>query len=687
MSELIQRDARTGIQRVVRNILAIWLSNPPAGYRVEPVFALRDGGYRYARNFTATFIERDASTLVDDPIAYGPGDIFFALDYQPAVQVAHRQTYQDFRREGVSVVFMVYDLLPLTMPQHFVAGSAQTFKTWLEVVSEGDGAICISQSVAHELRLYLCDSALMSSNNYKVKWFHLGSDTNDAGRGAGLPEDSKYLLDQIRQRDSFLMVGTLEPRKGHTLVLDAFENLWRESIDINLVIVGKQGWLVDALIERLKAHPELQHRLFWLPGISDEFLDQIYASSRCFIAASEGEGFGLPLIEAARHGLPIIARNLPVFREVAGDKAHYFDSSAPELLAVTIKEWLALYRADRHPCSDEITWLTWDASASNLLQSLLSSNGSVATPISRQPLPFSMHTTNQLKYPASPALPLPEGFSERDLFRFVTSVRVEDAPEEEMRAYGAHDFKRFVYTMGLANDASSNGKCLELGANPYFTTMLLDQFSDLDLSLANYFGHDSKGEHSQNVSYGDAKSTHKKLKTFKYQHFNIETDPFPYPDNEFDIVIFAEIIEHLLNDPCNVLREIKRVLKPNGALILTTPNVTRLENVARLINATNIYDPYSGYGPYGRHNREYTLDEIETLLKFEGFDPQISFTADVHANHMSGFCEIVDIAPLIMHKASHRGQYIFVKAIANPGKNSLKRPSWLYRSYPEGSLV
>ncbi len=53
---------------------------------------------------------------------------------------------------------------------------------------------------------------------------------------------------------------------------------------------------------------------------------------------------------------------------------------------------------------------------------------------------------------------------------------------------------------------------------------------------------------------------------------NIENDRFPFSDNVFDLVIFAEIIEHLLNDPCRVMREIKRVLKPNGTLILTTPN-------------------------------------------------------------------------------------------------------------------
>ena len=87
-----------------------------------------------------------------------------------------------------------------------------------------------------------------------------------------------------------------------------------------------------------------------------------------------------------------------------------------------------------------------------------------------------------LSFNLSPPLPLPEGVSEKDLFEFVTSIRVKDSSEDEMKAYGTNDFKRFVYTWGLAKEI--NGKCLELGGNPYFTTMLLKKFTNLDVSLA-----------------------------------------------------------------------------------------------------------------------------------------------------------------------------------------------------------
>jgi len=287
-------------------------------------------------------------------------------------------------------------------------------------------------------------------------------------------------------------------------------------------------------------------------------------------------------------------------------------------------------------------------------------------------------------FPLNPPLPLPEGISEQQLFEFITSVRVKDAPEAEMKAYGTNDFKRFVYTWGLAKEI--NGTCLELGGNPYFTTMLLKKFTNLDVSLANYFGYENNGEFTQTVSYKDLDQS-KKNEDLKYLHFNVEKDEFPYKEGVFDLVIFAEIIEHLLNDPCSVLREIKRVLKPGGTLILTTPNVARLENVARLISGANIYDPYSGYGPYGRHNREYNRHELEQLLKFEGFNPKMSFTADVHTNQAQIYCPIEEITQLLRTRKNDLGQYIFFKATLIKKGTNLKRPSWLYRSYTEDELA
>jgi SAM-dependent methyltransferase len=252
-----------------------------------------------------------------------------------------------------------------------------------------------------------------------------------------------------------------------------------------------------------------------------------------------------------------------------------------------------------------------------------------------------------------------------------------------LQAYGTHDFKRFVYTWSLSRDIK--GRCLELGANPYFTTMLLERYTSLELSLANYFGFSDNRIYSQSVSFKDIEHNKDCNITFDYEHFNIEEDKFPYKDNEFELVIFAEIIEHLLNDPCSVLREIKRVLKPDGYLVLTTPNVARLENVARIIQGSNIYDPYSGYGPYGRHNREYNCHELVKLLEHEGFEIEVCFTSDVHVNNSSEYLDLNKVVDMLKTREKDLGQYIFIRA-KNTGNVATKKPSWLYRSLPAEQL-
>jgi glycosyltransferase involved in cell wall biosynthesis len=118
-------------------------------------------------------------------------------------------------------------------------------------------------------------------------------------------------------------------------------------------------------VARLQSHSERGRRLFWLNGPSDEYLEKIYASSSCLIAASEGEGFGLPLVEAAWHGLPIMARDLPVFREVTGESAFYFAAEKPDL-ARAIKEWLELYYKGTHPRSDAVLAATWAQSVEQI---------------------------------------------------------------------------------------------------------------------------------------------------------------------------------------------------------------------------------------------------------------------------------------------------------------------------------
>ncbi|MBA4741439.1 MAG: glycosyltransferase [Azoarcus sp.] len=375
VSGLAQRDVRSGIQRVVRSLLHHWLAHPPAGWRIEPVYATPGGHYRYARKFTTAFLGIEDASLSDEPIEVASGDVFFALDYQPQVQQGNAPFYQELRAAGVVVKFMVFDLLCISHSEYCVPGAADGFEKWLKVVGESDGAICTSQSVAEKLRSWMEDRQWQRLRPFKIDSNALGADVVASAPTLGMPTDAEEVMAVLSQRPSFLMVGTLEPRKGHEQALDAIEQLWQGAADVNLVIVGKQGWMVEGLIGRLRSHPELGNRLFWLEGISDEYLEKIYESCTCLIAASYGEGFSLPLIEAAQHKLPIIARDIPIFREVAGEHAYYFNAATADELADSLQAWLDLYQAGKHPRSDDLPRLTWGESAAQLLNIVLVDSG------------------------------------------------------------------------------------------------------------------------------------------------------------------------------------------------------------------------------------------------------------------------------------------------------------------------
>lgn len=372
VSELCQRDAATGVQRVVRSYMKWLLQSPPSGFRVEPVYATREEGYRYARRFTLRFLGRDDAQVHDAPIYWQRGDVFFGLDMQHHVQLADAAFFRQLISEGVVVKFLVYDLLPLQFAHLFKDSNVKELHAqWLAMIAATDGAICISKATADALEAWIDEHHIPRSSTFHIRWVHPGADIDGSKPSRGVPDDAHAVLHMLHQSPTFLSVSTIEPRKRQKQILEALEQLWQNGEDVNLVFVGRQGWKTETLAERLRTHPESGRRLFWLEGISDEYLGKVYAASACLIAASLNEGFGLSIIEAAQWGLPIIARDIPVFREVAGDSAFYFKGDAPKDLADALKAWLGLFQKKDHPSSAAIRWLTWRQSTEKLKAVLL----------------------------------------------------------------------------------------------------------------------------------------------------------------------------------------------------------------------------------------------------------------------------------------------------------------------------
>lgn len=366
ISELFQRDAATGIQRVTRSLLLELLKNPPADYRVQPVYATPDhSGYYYANSYIKKnkLSNLELYSKPDHLIDYHSGDTFLGLDLQHQVVIAQQDLLRKMRNDGVYVSFVVYDLLPIFMPHTFPDGVEEIHKQWLTILADMDHFLCISKSVATELSDWLCSQDNVSTPHPNISWFHLGADIESSMPSKGLPAQSEKTLAQLATQPSFLCVGTLEPRKGQAQVLSAFEILWQQGFEANLVLIGKQGWHVDKLIARIQDHPEIDKKLFWFNSVSDEFLDRLYSSAYCLISASEGEGFGLPIIEAMKYNLPIIARDIPVSREIAGDKASYFVGSTANSLAIHIRQSISLDKNTIKIPDYTGSWLTWFESA------------------------------------------------------------------------------------------------------------------------------------------------------------------------------------------------------------------------------------------------------------------------------------------------------------------------------------
>jgi glycosyltransferase involved in cell wall biosynthesis len=165
------------------------------------------------------------------------------------------------------------------------------------------------------------------------------------------------------------MVGTIEPRKAHAQILSAFDHLWdKDGLDVNLIIVGKEGWkglpekdrrYITNLVTRLRAHPKAGKNLYWLEGISDEFLSVLYSKCHALIAASWAEGFGLPLAEASHHNIHVIARDIDIFREIAASNAFYFNANHSEDIAAALQEWIQKYRSCQLPPVGKISCRSW----------------------------------------------------------------------------------------------------------------------------------------------------------------------------------------------------------------------------------------------------------------------------------------------------------------------------------------
>ena len=310
ISTLRNHDAGTGIQRVVRKIAVELASAARDSKRI----VLCDYSSGVPLDVTGSFL--GAGTVADPPNEITGIEMLIMLDSSYNLAPSFSRRLREAKREGVFVVSICHDLLPVTNPEWFLAVNYLPFRRWLHLAADYSSAfLCVSETTATRLHEYLAAKTLDSPP--AVAPWPLGHDLDSSPppTANGSPDCESYAL----------MVGTVEPRKNHSFVAKALAEMRSAGKNPpHLVVVGKYGWKNKSAV-RLLRQGEKEGWITWHDhGISDEELAELYAQATCMIQASLDEGFGLPVAEGAAFGKPVVLSDISVFREIVREDGYFF---------------------------------------------------------------------------------------------------------------------------------------------------------------------------------------------------------------------------------------------------------------------------------------------------------------------------------------------------------------------------
>jgi len=355
-------DSGTGIQRVVRSVLDSLESNPPVAFKIRYVIAQRRQCYQYVDTLG------QSKTM---KVTMRPGDIFFGLDLAAHLLPHNIKQLLKWKLAGGILNFVIYDMLPLSHPELFTRPRVRHFRLWAKFLAlMADGWLCISHSVKVDVQKWVEKNTDLLSEQLRIVVIPMG---NDLPAKRLKQQASKEVTEVLRKLNNVpwaLMVGTLEPRKCHAQVLNAFERLWQQGNEFALVFVGHKGWQTKALQQRINQHLQINKNLFWFHAAADADLEHLYQNTTGVLTASIAESYGLPIIEALRYRKPLLVRDIPVFREVAGNNAVYFTNDTPAEFSHTLGTWLRNSKFDKIECNNISIMRNWAEATESIIKIL-----------------------------------------------------------------------------------------------------------------------------------------------------------------------------------------------------------------------------------------------------------------------------------------------------------------------------
>lgn len=364
ISGIVFLDRETGIQRVVRELLKYFKKSPQSEFIIVPVYAPR-----YSQGFFYVDSKYDLSSdkllLKRTNIRVIPktGDVLFMMDWALGEHLTQLKLLKKYKDHGVEILFVIHDLLPLELPEHFNRRTVDLFKKLVMGLGGLADFVCFSTVTKVKLVTFMRTFGF-NSQVYKVRLgtWQIKHPPYEDKKAVTLRRDNRH-------GDVFIMVGTIEPRKNHLYVLKEFERLWAQGFDGKLVIVGKPGWKCSEILHEFSLKRDSSERFYYFPRVSDSELASLYLSSSALICASKDEGYGLPLIEAAYLGIPIICNDRPIFREILGGNAYFFEAE-PYGLTDSIMKWKNLPQ-NEVPDSRKVNLHSWEEMGLDVLTLLM----------------------------------------------------------------------------------------------------------------------------------------------------------------------------------------------------------------------------------------------------------------------------------------------------------------------------
>lgn len=337
------------VSRVLRHATALLAAVVPA----RPLRRFAEAVAEWSLELVPALRRRAAGRQpAGEVLKLGPGDILFCPGYWHDMDA---QVYRDAHEQGAEVVFVIHDILPITMPTHYQYPWRRHFD---ERLSASFGLVghyyCISRHTLAEVSAH----AAWQGREVRASVAYNGFDPQPPAPPANPADEPRGEVGAVLDRAPWLMVGTLEPKKGHADAIAAFTQMWERGYQRPLLLLGRHGWMSEPIIDSIKTSPWLGQRLFWFEGVDDATVAAAYRRAHALLFASQAEGFGLPLLEAVAHGTPILVRDMPVSREVMGPGDFYFSDRRTLIAAVQGLE-APERRAAIAARQGELEWYGW----------------------------------------------------------------------------------------------------------------------------------------------------------------------------------------------------------------------------------------------------------------------------------------------------------------------------------------